>query len=239
MAAEFIGIENIIEYLETLPFDQLKVYDSGRKDCLAIINKRNEEETEEDLINQLKQWFERTQKSNPVNTKLYYLQLMEKPEGAAKYRGTMSFSVALQASTKGAKEERQNIGGVTERELSLAIENERKNAYIDKLSEKIDMLMERLEEEEEEEEEEVSGIGSINELIVSKLPQIVDMFLAGMNKPTHTATALAGIEQPIENIIAEFKQINPQIEKDLAKLLEMAKTKPDLFKMLIAQLRSM
>jgi hypothetical protein len=57
--------------------------------------------------------------------------------------------------------------------------------------------------------------------------------------PKQNNTIPSGIGSNIDEILFEFKKINPSIESDLQKLLELAKNKPDLFKMLITQLRSM
>jgi hypothetical protein len=48
-----------------------------------------------------------------------------------------------------------------------------------------------------------------------------------------------GIGSNIDELIIEFKKINPNIENDLAKLLKVAQEKPSLFKMLIENLRAM
>jgi hypothetical protein len=58
-------------------------------------------------------------------------------------------------------------------------------------------------------------------------------------KPQQTTNFQTGIGSNIDQIISEFRLINPDIESDLLKLLNLAKTKPALFNMLITQLRTM
>jgi hypothetical protein len=66
------------------------------------------------------------------------------------------------------------------------------------------------------------------------------MLISGfLTQKTQSQNMNLGIGSNIDEIITEFKSINPNIENDLAKLLKVAKEKPTLFKMLIENLRAM
>jgi hypothetical protein len=80
-------------------------------------------------------------------------------------------------------------------------------------------------------------VGALEQAVQDKMPMLIDVLL-GMLAPKTSAVS-AGIGSNIDEIISEFKTINPDIESDLYKLLQIAKTKPQLFNMLIQQLRAM
>jgi hypothetical protein len=83
-------------------------------------------------------------------------------------------------------------------------------------------------------------LGQIQNSIIAKLPDLIDMLISGfLTNKTQSNNMNLGIGSNIDEIITEFKSINPNIENDLAKLLKVAKEKPSLFKMLIENLRAM
>lgn len=239
--AEFIGVEAINENLENLNFDAIGVY-QGKLEKFKKIATDDCEEA--DLILAFNQWADRMLQSNPINSQLYAIQLYEFPkEGGKNLRGTTSFTFMLSDKVK------QNIGQtipitnnqnyISQKELNLALENQR-------LAFENTLLQKQLEEEEafEDEDEEVEQIGAIGQIqnaVMAKLPQLIDMLIAGFltqsNKPQSNMNL--GIGSNIDELITEFKTINPNIENDLAKLLKVAKEKPTLFKMLIENLRAM
>lgn len=235
MAAEFIGVEAINTNLEKLSFDALGVYDKKLEKFKRIIS---EGENEEDLILAFNDWCERMLASNPMNFKTYSIQLYEMPEGAKKLKGTISFTFALQQPISNKTTEKQTVVGgdyITKRELELALENQRLQ-FENELLEK--RLLDEDLEEEEEEEETPSITGVMEQALIGKLPQIIDLALLSFAPKSQQVHAMAGVEN-ITAIIEEFKTINPDIEQDLQRLLNLAKNNPQLFNMLINQLRSM
>jgi hypothetical protein len=238
--AEFIGVEAINENLENLNFDAIGVY-QGKLEKFKKIATDDCEEA--DLILAFNQWADRMLQSNPINSQLYAIQLYEFPkEGGKNLRGTTSFTFMLCDRVK------QNISGptpatnnhnfISQKELNLALENQRL-AFENSLLQK--QLEEDEEDFEEEEPEQIGAIGQIQNAVMAKLPQLIDMLIAGFltqsNKPQSNMNL--GIGSNIDELITEFKTINPNIENDLAKLLKVAKEKPTLFKMLIENLRAM
>jgi len=236
--AEFIGVEAINENLENLNFDAIGVY-QGKLEKFKKIATDDCEEA--DLILAFNQWAERMLQSNPINSQLYAIQLYEFPkEGGKNLRGTTSFTFMLCDKVKGNINApvANNNNFISAKELNLALENQR-------LAFENSLLQKQLDEEEdfeEEEPEEIGAIGQIQNAVMAKLPQLIDMLIAGFltqSNPTQSKNMNLGIGSNIDELITEFKVINPNIENDLAKLLKVAKEKPTLFKMLIENLRAM
>jgi hypothetical protein len=176
--------------------------------------------------------------SNPSNFKTYSIQLYDMPEGGKKLRGTISFTFAFFAPQIKGTEKNTNYmpeGYITKKELDLALENQR-------LQFQNEILQRELAELDEEEDEEGDEVGSLTDVmkdtIMGKLPQIIDMALLSLAPKNVMAPAMAGTND-INEIIEQFKTINPEIENDLKLLLNLAQTKPALFNMLIQQLRTM
>jgi hypothetical protein len=80
----------------------------------------------------------------------------------------------------------------------------------------------------------------VQNAVMAKLPELIDYLLNGfLAQKTQSNNMNLGIGSNIDELIIEFKKINPNIENDLAKLLKVAQEKPSLFKMLIENLRAM
>jgi len=236
--AEFIGIDAINSNLENLNFDAIGVYQGKLEKFKKIAT---DDAEEEDLILAFNQWADRMLQSNPINSQLYAIQLYEFPkEGGKNLRGTTSFTFMLCDKVKQNLQTPaiSNNNFISQKELNLALENQR-------LAFENSLLQKQIEEEEdleEDEPEEIGAIGQIQNAVMAKLPQLIDMLIAGFltqsNNNTQSNMNL-GIGSNIDDLIIEFKKINPNIENDLAKLLKVAKEKPTLFKMLIENLRAM
>lgn len=238
--AEFVGIDAVNENLETFTFDAIGVF-HGKTEKFKVA-KVDEDETEESLIEKLNNWFQRMLTSNPANNTVYGLQLYELPEDGKKLRGTSSFTFQLVEHYR-ANTPKETISGgaVTQRELELSLENQKLQHQLEMLSKRMDE-MEAMEDDEEDEPEPVGAFGAIENAVIEKLPGLLDVLITQFTtkqQTMNTVTTVGNAEQTTEQILAEFKQINPQIESDLAKLLNVAKTNPSLFNMLITQLRSM
>jgi hypothetical protein len=235
--AEFIGLEAINENLENLNFDAIGVY-QGKLEKFKTI--ATDDVDEADLIQSFNQWAERMLKSNPLNSELYSIQLYEAPkDGFKNLKGTTSFTFMLTDRQKQNTNvpAPRNENYISQKELNLALENQR-------LAFENTLLQKQLEDEafddDEEEAEPVGALGQIQNSIIAKLPDLIDMLISGfLTQKTQSTNMNLGIGSNIDELIIEFKKINPNIENDLAKLLKVAKEKPSLFKMLIENLRSM
>lgn len=234
MAAEFIGLESIRQNLERFNFDAIGVYDKKLEKFKKVAN---EGETEEDLILSFEEWADRMLQSNPVNFKTYSIQLYDMPEGAKKLRGTISFTFALMNPIASTKETKITGDYITKREMELALENQSLRFQIEQIQNRLNQM--DLEDDEDDEDYENDTMGSVKDAVMGKLPQLIDVVLNNLLQPkTNQPMAMAGVND-INEIITEFKTINPDIEADLQKLLNLAKTNPQLFNMLINQLRAM
>ena len=129
----------------------------------------------------------------------------------------------------------QSSSGITKEYLELALEKQR--LEFEKMQLEKELLMQ---DDEDEEEEAVGMMGAVEEAIKDKMPELLTMFVGMLTNQFAPKTPIStGIGSSIDEIISEFRTINPDIESDLHKLLQLAKNKPALFKMLIEQLRAM
>jgi hypothetical protein len=246
--ADIIGLDKINQWLENKQFFQrIELYNAKSN----IIDLRAKEgETKEDLINQFNEIVESFDLTAPDNFKNYTLRVSGSyKENASKLTPLPPVLISFN------KKELSTVGGYFQKKepapvgqqidfnyvLGLVTDLERERAARMKAEQDLnDFLM-------EEEEPEMGAVQpTIQEALTSsfigKLDTIIDVVLTRFMTPNNTiqkqSYAINGIND-IENIIAEFKTINPDIESDLAKLLQLAKDKPALFNMLIQQLRTL
>lgn len=246
MPAEFVGLNSIVDHLHKLDFDGLSVFKGTRgNQDIPFVRHAQEGEDKEDLIIEFTKFCESLLNSNQNNFVIYRLQLYNYPDGAKKRRGTNSFSFQLVKTPANnpfqKKSEDMGSDYVHKDTLLLAIENANLKNKNENLLDRLGELEERFAEIEEntnEAEQPVGMLGAIEAAVQDKLPQLIDVILGMLSQPKNSAINL-GIGSNIDDVISEFKTINPDIESDLHKLLQLAKNKPDLFKMLITQLRSM
>jgi hypothetical protein len=233
--AEFIGIDAINENLKDFKFDAIGVY-QGKLEKFKRTS--NEDETEEDLILYFNQWCERMIASNPTNFQHYSIQLYDLPDGGKKLVGSTSFTFQLNdkpVRQLSGDDSVKNNGSISKRELELALENQRLEFEKHLLERE---LADNDDDFDDDDDKNVGMIGAIQQTVMQKLPALIDILIMQM-QPKQNTIMPSGIGSNVDEIITEFRKINPSIESDLQKLLDLAKTKPDLFKMLITQLRSM
>jgi hypothetical protein len=151
-------------------------------------------------------------------------------------------TIANPFSKKEEKNETKKQDIDTASYIALAVENAELKSQLNRMEEKMDELLSEEFEETEDQVGEPMTIGqALNQTFISKLDTIVDVVLANLiTRGANTQqTAINGTDNDIMLIIEEFRTINPEIESDLSKLLNLAKTKPEMFKMLIQTLRNM
>jgi hypothetical protein len=242
MPAEFVGIKNILKNLSRFDLDGIAVF-RGKEEPFRRY--AEEGESKEDIIEAFSEWCEDMLENNPNNFAIYKVQLYEYPQGAKKRKGTTAFSFQLTEQPTNnpfTKKENTAMSGefVHKDTMLLAIENANLKNKNEALESRLNDLENRFDTlgEEEEEETPIGMIGALEQAVQEKMPMLIDV-LIGMLAQPKTMPISAALGSNIDEIISEFKTINPDIESDLFKLLQIAKTKPDLFKMLITQLRSM
>ena len=239
---KFIGIENVVKQLGRYNHNGLAVF-AARGNDEVFRRYQLEGESMDDVNQAFIEFLEDLEDQNPGSFVNYKIQLYEYPEGASKRKGCGVIMFQLNETPnkdhfKPAKDKMAGGDYVHKDTMLLAIENaqlKNQNELLQSRIEAIEAKMIGFDEDEEIEEEE-SFIGSINEALKDRMPALIDMVMGMLAKPN--TTAIGGVNN-IDEIISEFRTINPNIEADLAKLLQIAKTKPELFKILIQQLRSM
>jgi len=245
MAAEIVGIEKIKKYMSKFDFQKIKLSKGSE---VVYIHRCKEGESQEDLVNDFTEWYDDF--IEPSNFRDYKLELFGSynPEPNAKLSPVVKVVVAFNhkdaATTTGAfysKPQNQSSSIDVDKYVAVATENATLKAQLERMEEKMDELL----QEEDEDEDEVGAAApqtfteAMNNALIGKLDTIVDVvlgMLANRNKPVNHYQGINGVES---SIMDEFKQIHPEIEEDLARLLQLAKTQPDFFKMLIGQLRKM
>jgi len=236
MPAEFVGLQNIIKNLERYEFDGIAVF-RGKEEPFRRY--AQEGDSTDNLINAFEAWANDMLESNSNNYQIYKVQLYEYPEGAKKRLGTVSFSFQLitTPNTNHFKQKENNnmSGDVVHKDtMLLAIENERLKNTLERLEDRLNDL----ENNEEEEEQPIGMLGAVEQALQDKLPQLIDLAI-GFFTPKNNINMPVALGSNIDEIISEFRVINPSIESDLYKLLNLAKTNKPLFDMLINQLRAM
>lgn len=240
MPAEFVGLNNITRNLNRYEFDGIAVF-RGKEEPFRRY--AEEGDSTDNLIDAFESWATDMLESNANNYQIYKVQLYEYPEGAKKRRGTVSFSFQLQATpaTNPFTKKDTVVGGdvVHKDTMLLAIENERLKNSLERMEERLNDLENNDEDEDEIEEQNVSMLGAVEDALKDRLPQLIDLAIGMLTNKAMSHNVPVALGSNIDEIISEFRTINPNIESDLFKLLQLAKTKPELFNMLITQLRSM
>ena len=239
MPAEFVGLNNITRNLNRYEFDGIAVF-RGKEEPFRRY--ADEGESTVNLIEAFESWANDMLESNSNNYQIYKVQLYEYPDGAKKRKGTVSFSFQLMATPANnpfVKNKDNTLGSdlVHKDTMLLAIENERLKNTLERLEQRLNDI--ESEDDEDEDETQKGGmLGAVEDAFKDKLPQLIDLAI-GMLTPKQKNNIPIALGSNIDEIISEFKSINPNIESDLFKLLSLAKTNKPLFDMLITQLRAM
>lgn len=239
--AEFIGLDAVLENLEAFQFQGIGVFQGKFEKFKRLAL---EDETEEDLIEEFVKWSKRMMNSNPNNSQVYAMQLYVVPEGKPRAEGTTSFTFKFNEKTSSKQavgcDSPVKEGSISKRELELALENQRLEFEKHLLEQK---LQDDDFDEDEEEEKEIGMIGALQNAVVDRLPQLIDLVIARLSTPIMTQQTNQpmnlGIGSNIDQIISELRKVDADIESDLLKLLQLAQNNPKFFQMLIQQLRSL
>jgi hypothetical protein len=240
MPAEFVGLENICKNLQRYDFDGIAVF-RGKEEPFRRY--ASEGESSENLIDAFENWASDMLASNANNFQTYKIQLYEFPEEAKKRRGTVSFSFQFLPTPNNnpfiKKSDNNQINGeMVHKDTMLALlENERLKNQLYQLESRLSEIENQNDDDEDDEVENNGMIGAIETAIQDKLPALIDLAIGYFTVKKEPMTMSLGSN--IDEILAEFRIINPSIDSDLHKLLNLAKTKPELFNMLITQLRAM
>jgi len=232
--ADIIGIDHLKKTLSKYTFFKIKV--TKGSETLHYDYIRNEDETQEDLVNKLDDFFVDALEINPNNTREYLISLYGNTENDPTRKTTKPFvQFKFQLNTKDlsvvAKAPASNVPSDY---IEMVKEVERLKYLNERLSDELMQI------EEAEEEEEIGAVDdpmvAMQTMLMGKLPQILDYILKPNNAPK-----IAGVEDNnnIQDVITELSTHDLELESDLKKLLSLAKNNPSLFKMLLNSLRSM
>jgi hypothetical protein len=248
MSAEIIGIDKIVKYISKYDFKKIKLSKGSE---VIYIKRTKENETQNDLIEDFTEFCDDFISTN--NTRDYKLELFgsynEDPN--AKLSPVVKVTVAFNARATVAGENnyspRSNSNATNNNQpidvdkyVAVATENATLKAQLERLEEKLDeMIADDDDDDEPVGSTEPETIGAaLNRALISKLDTVVDVVLARLAMPSapQQAYPINGVET---DVLSEFREIHPEIDDDLRRLLIMAKTQPDFFKMLIVNLRNM
>jgi hypothetical protein len=247
MTADIIGLKNINEWLNQYTFRKLVL---KRNSDITYHNILQSDETQEDLIEDFNNRM--NELIQPNNFKVYTIEVFgtNSEKKGATLNKIANTKIQFYENTIGnpyikreEKHENKKSDINTQDYIALAVRNAQLESQLERLEEKLDQIIsEEYDDDEDDQIGQPMTIGqALNQTFISKLDTIVDVVLASvMNRNNNLPqTAINGTDTDIMLIIEEFRTINPDIENDLAKLLNLAKTKPDMFKMLISTLRNM
>lgn len=247
MAAEIVGIDRIIKYISKFDFKKIKL---SKGTDVVYICRTKDGQTQNDLIADFHEWSDEF--ITPNNFRDYKIELFgsysEDPN--AKLSPVVKATVAFneRSAVAGDNFSNNRSSAVTgtpidvDKYVTVATENATLRAQIERLEEKMDDLL------SDQDDDETDDVGSpmpetvgqaLNQAFISKIDTIVDALIMRFAMPAaaNVATQSTAING-IDDVMTEFRSIHPEIDQDLERLLILAKTKPDFFKMLIVQLRN-
>jgi hypothetical protein len=245
MSAEKIGLDAINKWFNLFTFQKIVL---KKQSNIIYLKQIKGDETQSDLIDDFNDFV--ADEIKPDNFKIYNLEIFGtySQKENAKLSNVAKIPVQFFVSNianpfvkREEKNENKKSDIDTQSYIALAVENAELKSQLNRMEEKMDELLSEEYEENDDQIGEPMTIGqALNHTFISKLDTIVDVVLANfMSRSPAQQTAINGTDSDIYSIIEEFKLINPDIESDLAKLLNLAKTKPEMFKMLIQTLRNM
>lgn len=243
MSAEIIGIDKIVKYINKYDFQKIKLSKGSE---VVYVKRSKENENQQTLIDDFTDFCDEF--IAPNNYRDYKLELFgsynENPN--AKLSPVIKATVAFheKAAVTGEQVHRghnyapQPID--VDKYVMVATENATLKAQLERLEEKLDeMLADDDDDDPVGSMDEPETIGqALNRALISKLDTVVDVVLARLAMPSvpQQAFPINGVDGDTLN---EFRTIHPEIDNDLKRLLVLAQTQPDFFKMLIVQLRNM
>lgn len=249
MSAEIIGIEKIVKYISKYDFKKIKLSKGSE---VIYIKRTKENETQNDLIEDFTEFCDDFIATN--NTRDYKLELFgsynEDPNAKLSpvVKVTVAFNTRATVAGENNYSPRSNSNATNnsqpidvDKYVAVATENATLKAQLERLEEKLD---EMIADDDDDDDEPVGStepetIGqALNRALLGKIDTVVDVVLARLAMPSaQTQTyPINGVET---DVLLEFRTIHPEIDDDLRRLLTLAQTQPEFFKMLIVNLRNM
>lgn len=244
--ADIIGLDKIVAYMNQFDFKKIKL---SKGTDVVFVKRQSENETQQDLINAFESWV--ADFVEPGNTRDYKLELLGtySSDPNARLTPVVKVSVAffnkdatLPTGVNGTKPLQTLPPEISiDKYVALATENAKLEAQLERLEEKMDELL------ADDEDDEDDGVGTpqslgeaVNSALIGKLDTIVDVVLGMLmkNNAPSSNPQIAGITD-FELTMGEFRKIHPEIDEDIIRLYHLRKRNPELFNVLVKQLRSM
>jgi len=217
------------------------------------IRKTKDGENQNDLIQDFTDWVDDF--IEPNNFKEYKLELFGSYSNEVDAKLTPIVKIAVSFNPKPGigdgmvlTRPSHNAGPIdVDKYVAVATENATLKAQIERMEEKIDEMLADDDDENAIAEPQTLG-AAMNATIMQKLPAIVDLIIIKLmggqaDVSMQPANGINGVndfeDAQTLSVLDEFKTIHPEIHNDLVRLLKLAQTQPDFFKMLIVQLRNM
>lgn len=231
MAADYIGVDNIVDYL-SLPHNFQRVKISKGKDVLLYLDDNDKEE----LINKFVNW---ASKIDPANFQKYIIELYGNRQKDFNEPMPKSFAKAdIQIYATNSS----MLGNVTRiQDTRLANDNSDKYLesaiYANKLEHTIEMLESRLESVENAEPKE----SAIDRMLgyVENNPNILGVVLSHLFGQKNLALGNAGTEQTDINILIDKMLIlEPDFKSQLLLLYNLRQNNPAMYNMALNSLKN-
>ena len=255
MQIDILGLENICKYIEATKLSKFTIQRGGSGQYIPVFECINSD-SNANALHEFKKWADVVNQNIPYKIVLFdFAEIIQDENGADKIKKSKSKSNKMEAvfminsaltsmqTNQTNQTQQNNFGNDLQtlradiiKEISQANEKNEILNHIKSLEAKINLM----EEEDEEEEDEIEEEGSIAGIKPSQLSQIAS--LVAMFKTPSQPPVINGVDEVKDNInnaIKRLYKINKNLDTDLLKLAEIGETKPELFNMLLENLRTL
>jgi len=254
---DIIGTENVLKYIQATKLTKFCIQRAEGNGSFLPVFECYDSESNSNAVAQFQNWSEFVNQSRPYKISLFnYIELETLANGETKakkssHKGNKTEATfiltnnAQQLSTQNQTQHSNNFSGDFAslkadiiREIS---KNQEENAILNEIKALKDKFAELEEEETDEEEEQAqNNIGGIDTNQLSQIMGLINMF----KKPTqpNTINGITITEEEIKNCNTAIKRLfktTPELDKHLLKLAELSEQKPELYKMLLENLKSL
>ena len=260
MNVDLIGTENVLRYIEATGLTKFCIERANQNGNFLPVFECYESDTNQKAQNKFAQWSEFTNSSQPYKITLFnFIEFETLANGETKakkstHKGNKtSATFILSPAQQSTNTPQQTFSGdftSLKNEIVNALKKEQEeNAILTEiraLSTRLNALEMDEEDEEDEEEEESSSIAGIDSKQLQQIMGLVQLFKNNSGAPpvingteTETETARAQKLANINNAIKRLNKTTPELDTHLLKLAEVSEQKPELYKMLLENLKSL
>jgi len=254
---DLIGTENVLKYIQATGLTKFCIQRAEGNGSFLPVFECYDSNSNENAVARFQAWSEIVNTARPYKISMFnFIEFETLASGETKakkssHKGNKTEATfilsnnAQQLSSQNQTQHQNNFSGdfaslkadiireISKQQEENAILNE-----IRALSARMNEL--ENEEEEEEEEEEQTGIAGIKPEQLSQIMGLVNLF----KKPTqpNTINGITITEEEIKNCNIAIKRLfktTPNLDKHLLKLAELSEQKPELYNMLLENLKSL